>query len=119
MVWGTGSPAANSMQRRHGRCLRAFAGLPDAQFDALLTAETPPLVNVGCGTDVSIAELAELVKNTVGFGGALSYDTSKPDGTPRKLLDISKLENMGWRATTDLKEGLAIAYNDFLAAQLH
>ena len=120
VVWGTGAP------RREFLCSDDMAdacvhlmSLPDMQFDALLTAETPPLVNVGCGNDVSIAELAELVKKTVGFDGKLSFDTSKPDGTPRKLLDVSKLDNMGWRAATGLKEGLTIAYKDFLAAQLH
>jgi GDP-L-fucose synthase len=71
------------------------------------------LLNVGTGTDVTIRELAETVMDVVGFSGSLAFDASKPDGTPRKLLDVSRLSALGWRATTDLRAGVALAYEDF------
>jgi GDP-L-fucose synthase len=72
------------------------------------------LVNIGTGVDLTIRELAELVKRVVGFDGALSFDASKPDGTPRKLLDISLLSRLGWRAQVALEDGIARSYADFL-----
>ncbi len=71
---------------------------------------------MGTGTDVTIAELASLIAKVVGFEGALEYDRSKPDGTPRKLMDVSKLAELGWRARTALEEGIRLAYADFRAA---
>jgi len=73
-----------------------------------------PLVNIGTGTDVTIRELAETVVQVVGFEGDLTFDTSKPDGTPRKLMDVSRLADLGWRARTSLRDGIALAYADFL-----
>jgi GDP-L-fucose synthase len=73
-----------------------------------------PLINVGCGTDVSIRELAERVVKVVGFEGRLTFDTSKPDGTPRKLMDVSLLNSLGWQPKVGLDEGIALAYQDFL-----
>ncbi len=118
-IWGTGTPRREFMYSDDmaDACVHLMA-LPDMQFDPLFDIDIPPLVNIGCGIDVSIAELAELVKETVGFNGALTYDSSKPDGTPRKLLDVSKLGKLGWHATTGLKEGLATTYQDFRAMQL-
>jgi GDP-L-fucose synthase len=72
-------------------------------------------INVGTGEDVTIAEFAQLVAEVVGYAGALSFDASRPDGTPRKLLDVSKLSALGWRARTPLREGLKLAYADFIA----
>jgi GDP-L-fucose synthase len=72
---------------------------------------------VGVGEDVSIAELANLVRQVVGFGGEIVFDASKPDGTPRKLLDVARLNALGWRAATSLHTGLTRAYSDFLATQ--
>jgi GDP-L-fucose synthase len=74
-------------------------------------------VNVGVGEDVSIRELAETIKEIVGFDGAIVFDTSKPDGTPRKLMDVSRLQGLGWSAATPLVEGLRLAYEQFIAAQ--
>jgi GDP-L-fucose synthase len=93
--------------------------LPDAQFLPLLASDRndgiAPVVNVGVGTDLSIAELARLVAATVGFRGEIDYDTTKPDGTPRKLMDSSRLHALGWSARTTLEDGLKRAYEDFLA----
>jgi GDP-L-fucose synthase len=77
-----------------------------------------PLVNIGTGVDLTIAEIARLVAEVVGFRGALRFDTSRPDGTPQKLLDVSRLSKLGWKARTSLKEGVALAYDDFLASRL-
>ena len=73
-----------------------------------------PLVNIGTGTDVTIRELAETVIKVIGFQGNLSFDTTKPDGTPRKLMDVSRLHSLGWQARTALEDGIALAYQDFL-----
>jgi GDP-L-fucose synthase len=70
--------------------------------------------NVGAGSDVTIQELAETIMEVVGFQGAVSFDVSKPDGTPRKLLDVSKMKELGWEAKTGLREGITFAYKDFL-----
>ena len=72
------------------------------------------LVNIGSGEDITIAEFAHLVAATVGYGGTISYDTSRPDGTPRKLLDVSRLAGLGWRARTSLQDGLRLAYQAYL-----
>jgi GDP-L-fucose synthase len=72
------------------------------------------MLNIGTGKDVTIAEFAALVADVVGYKGKLTFNTSRPDGTPRKLLDVSKLNALGWRARIDLREGLADAYADFL-----
>ena len=71
-------------------------------------------VNLGTGKELSIKELAELVKKVVGFKGNITFDTTKPDGTPRKLLDVSKLEKLGWKYKTELEDGIKLAYEDFL-----
>ena len=104
-IWGTGSPR------------REFLHVDDlaAAILHLLEMENPPdLVNIGSGEDLPIADLARLVKDVVGFEGELGFDTSKPDGTPRKLLDISKLKGLGWSPSIDLESGLAATYQDFL-----
>jgi GDP-L-fucose synthase len=94
--------------------------LPDEQFVPLLGQDRndglAPLMNIGVGHDLSIRELAETVKNVVGYQGAIEFDTSKPDGTPRKLMDVGRLNAMGWTASTTMQDGLAVAYSDFLAS---
>jgi GDP-L-fucose synthase len=93
--------------------------LPDAQFIPLLGQDRndglAPLVNIGVGHDLTIRELAETVKKVVGFEGRLDFDATKPDGTPRKLLDVSRVTGLGWRASTGLEQGLKAAYQDYLA----
>ncbi|MFQ5481325.1 MAG: GDP-L-fucose synthase family protein [Nitrospinaceae bacterium] len=89
--------------------------LPDKQFLPLVNQDRiPPLVNIGVGKDMSIRELAERVREGVGFTGELDWDGSQPDGTPRKLMDVAKLTALGWTAPTGLREGLEKAYADFL-----
>ena len=104
-AWGTGSP------------LREFLHVDDlAEACAfLLKMENPPdLINVGTGTDVTIRELAERVAETVGYRGRIEWDSSKPDGTPRKLMDVAKLEALGWKARIGLRDGLQLTYQSFL-----
>ncbi len=106
VVWGTGSP------------MREFLyadDLADACVHLMQQGYDGPLVNIGTGTDVTIRELAETVVKVIGFQGELSFDTSKPDGTPRKLMDVSRLHGLGWQARTGLEDGIALAYQDFLA----
>jgi GDP-L-fucose synthase len=88
--------------------------LPAAKFEELVSDSVPPLVNIGCGEDQTIAELAQTVARVVGFRGSLRFDTSKPDGTPRKLLDSARINALGWRPRTRIDAGIAAAYQDFL-----
>ena len=106
VAWGTGAPR------------REFLHVDDLA-DAcafLLRCENPPdWINVGTGTDVTIRELTELVASVTGYRGRITWDSSKPDGTPRKLLDVSKLSNLGWRAKIALREGLEKTYASYRA----
>jgi GDP-L-fucose synthase len=77
----------------------------------------PSLVNIGTGEDISIKDLANLVKRITGFNGELEFDTSKPDGTPKKLMDASKLHSTGWKHKVELEDGIAMAYEDFLSKE--
>ncbi len=104
-VWGDGSP------------LREFLyadDLADALVFLMQHYNEKQFVNVGYGEDISIGELAQMVKETVGFQGDIEFDTSKPNGTPRKLMDSSRLFSLGWKPSVSLKEGIALAYQDFL-----
>lgn len=103
--WGSGKP------------LREFLHVDDMANACIHLMERyseEQTINIGSGKELSIFELAELVKKVVGFKGRITWDTSKPDGTPRKLLDISRISNLGWKPETDLEEGLRLAYQDFL-----
>ena len=88
--------------------------LADACVYLMNTYSGNETVNLGTGKELSIKELAELVKKVVGFKGNITFDTTKPDGTPRKLLDVSKLEKLGWKYKTELEDGIKLAYEDFL-----
>ena len=110
VVWGTGKPR------------REFLHVDDLASACLLLLEkydSPEIINIGCGEDVSIRELAELICDVVGFDGELAWDPSKPDGTPRKLLDVSKLHALGWKPTITLRDGIAQTYQWFLANWVH
>jgi GDP-L-fucose synthase len=103
--WGTGSP------------LREFLYSDDLARACVFLMENyseEPFINVGFGSDLSIRELAETVKRVVGFAGEIVWDKTKPDGTPRKLMDSSRLLALGWRPEVDLERGLRMAYEDFL-----
>ncbi len=115
VVWGTGTPCREFLYSDDmaDACVYLM-NLPNEKFFSLFVDDIAPLINVGCGKDQSIRELAELVKNVVGFGGELIFDTSKPDGTIRKLLDVSKLGQTGWKVKTELQEGIKLAYRDYL-----
>ncbi|WP_343320787.1 GDP-L-fucose synthase [Sphingobacterium multivorum] len=105
MIWGTGTP------------LREFLfsdDLADACVFLMNNYDEKQFVNIGIGEDISIKELAELIKDIIGYQGAISFDSSKPDGTPRKLMDVSKLHALGWKHRVNLREGIQLAYADFL-----
>jgi GDP-L-fucose synthase len=136
-VWGTGSPRREFLYSDDMAAACVFLmNLDDEPFDQVLASKGerptsppfvlsgahaeskgephPPLINIGCGEDLAIHQLAEQVRSAVGFGGAIEWDTTKPDGTPRKLLDVSRLLALGWRPKIALEEGIARAYHDFL-----
>ena len=119
-VWGSGTPKREFLYSEDmaDACVYLM-NLPDDKFVPLLGQDRndglPPLMNIGVGHDLSIRELAETVKDVVGFEGTLEFDASKPDGTPRKLMDVGRLNAMGWKATTDMRSGLAVAYRNFIA----
>lgn len=115
VVWGSGTPRREFMYSSDlGEAILFLLDLPDERFAALTHPEVTPLINIGVGEDVTIREVAELVKATVGYEGELKLDASKPDGTPRKLLDVGRLSALGWKARTPLGLGLKNAYQDFL-----
>jgi GDP-L-fucose synthase len=106
IVWGSGKPR------------REFLHVDDLASACLLLLEkydSPEIINVGCGEDISIRELAELICDVVGFNGELAWDTTKPDGTPRKLLDVTRIRALGWQPEISLREGIARTYEWFLA----
>jgi GDP-L-fucose synthase len=112
-AWGTGAPRREFMHVDDMADASVFLlGLRDAEFDRLARLDAP-LINIGTGKDLTIRELTELVRETVGFTGSIGWDTSKPNGTPRKQLDVSRLASFGWRHTIDLREGLVRTYADF------
>ncbi|QHS63114.1 GDP-L-fucose synthase [Chitinophaga agri] len=104
-VWGSGTPKREFLYADD---------LAAACVYLMLHYDGKELVNIGTGEDLTIRELAETVKEVVGYTGALVFDATKPDGTPRKLMDVSKLNNLGWKHSVELKEGLQLAYADFL-----
>lgn len=109
LVWGTGKPRREFLHADD---------LADACYFLMMHYNEPGLINIGVGQDISIAELADLIKEIVGFKGDIVYDTSRPDGTPQKLMDVSKLNALGWRPSISLVEGIRSVYeNQFLIRQ--
>ena len=108
VVWGTGTPRREFLHSED---------LADAVNFLIEHYDSPEIINVGCGQDVTIRELAELVCDVVGFTGTLEFDSTKPDGTPRKLLDVSKLTKLGWEAKIPLRKGIESTYEWFLKNQ--
>ena len=123
-VWGSGTPRREFLYSDDMAQACVFLmNLPDARYGALLGSDEtvtgrfePPLVNIGVGQDVTIAELAGLVSRVVGYTGGIVYDRTKPDGTPRKLMDVGLINAAGWTASTALAAGLTMAYAEFVAA---
>lgn len=122
-VWGTGTPRREFMHSDDmaDACVELMQ-LPEASFNALLGSDEsisgrfePPLINIGVGHDVTIAELASLIRDVVGYEGEIVFDNGKPDGTPRKLLDVSRLQATGWRPRVTLEQGLRSVYPDFVS----
>src|SRR4029453_465462 len=108
VVWGTGTPRREFLY---------VDDLADACIHLMKNYSERELINIGTGEDITIAEFARLVAATVGYSGEIGFDTSRPDGAPRKLLDLSKLAKLGWRATTSLQDGIRLAYQAFLNEQ--
>jgi len=116
VVWGTGTPRREFLYSDDmADACTYLLDLRDEAFDRIVRSSELPLINIGAGKDLTIRELAEMVASVVGFGGGIEFDTSKPDGTPRKLLDTARLGALGWTARVPLREGIERAYRDFLA----
>ena len=121
-IWGSGKPMREFLYSDElGDAAIYLMNLPDEKFNQILDKATateeppmPPLVNIGTGKDITIKELAELVKEIVGFSGDLEWDNTKPDGTPRKLLDVTRMKTVGWEAKINLREGIKNAYLSYL-----
>ena len=108
MVWGSGTPRREFLY---------VDDLADACIHLMKNYSSDELINVGIGEDITIAEFARVVAATVGYTGGISFDHSKPDGTPQKLLDVGRLERLGWRARTSLEDGMKLAYQAYLREQ--
>jgi len=116
-VWGTGTVRREFLHSDDMADACVFLmNLPDEVYGPMVQSESQaPLLNVGCGEDLTVRELAELIGEVVGFKGGLVFDTSKPDGTPRKLLDVSRLKELGWQASISLRDGLTAVYQEYSA----
>jgi len=110
-VWGTGTPRREFLHVDDfaDACLHIFR-LDDGTFQSLITRNDTPLINIGCGSDTTIGSLAEMIKEITGFSGKIEFDTTRPDGTPQKLLDVSRLNGLGWSYTIPLKKGIRQTY---------
>jgi GDP-L-fucose synthase len=126
VIWGTGTPRREFMYSDDmaDACVHVM-NLEEAVYTSLLGSDEsvshrfePPLINIGVGNDLTIRELAETVRDVVGYAGGIAYDASKPDGTPRKLMSVERLNALDWKAKTSLSTGLAQAYQDFLQGHL-
>ena len=121
-VWGTGNAEREFLYSDDlGGAAIFLMNLSRADFAAISGRDSsdgsdslPPLVNIGVGKDLTIRELVDVVKEVVGFKGNVVWDTSKPDGTPKKLLDVSRMNELGWKANTELRQGIKLAYKDYL-----
>lgn len=107
-IWGTGAPRREFLY---------VDDMADACVHLMKTFSGPELVNIGVGKDITIAEFARIVAVIVGYRGEVTFDHSRPDGTPRKMLDVTRLEKLGWRAQTSLKDGIELAYQAYLSAE--
>lgn len=115
VVWGTGTPKREFLYSEDmaDACIFLLEQ-PEDKLASLFNEALPPLVNIGCGEDLTIKELAEMVAEVVGFKGELTFDTSKPDGTMRKVMDVSRINKLGWKRTMQLNDGIGLSYKDML-----
>ena len=115
VVWGTGTPRREFLYSEDmaDACIFLLEQ-NEARIASLFNEDKPPLVNIGCGEDLTIRELAELAAAVVGFKGNLTFDPSKPDGTMRKVMDVTRINKLGWQRTMQLKDGIALSYQDML-----
>ena len=115
VIWGTGTPKREFLFNKDmAKACVYLINLDDEKYQTFLNEQTAPVLNIGTGEDQTIAELAQLVADVVGYSGELVYDKSKPDGTMQKLLDVSRVKSLGWEATVDLRAGIEIAYGSWL-----
>ena len=118
VLWGSGTPKREFLYVDDlANALVFLATLDEERYNALVEPAQCPLINVGTGTDLTIRELAETVARVVGYTGKFVQDTSKPDGTMRKVMDVSKIQSLGWKANTSLQEGITMTYRTFSEAQ--
>ncbi len=112
VVWGTGTPRRELLYSDDlAQACVFLLNLDEATYSTLLTEDAPPLINIGTGEDVTIRKLAETVARVLGFHGELVFDSTKPDGTPRKLMDVTRLHNLGWHHTTGLEQGIGLTWD--------
>ena len=115
-IWGTGTPRREFLyvDDMADACVYLMS-LPDDKFNQVIDDKiNPPLFNVGCGSDIAIKDLALLVKDIIGFSGVIDWDTTKPDGTPQRLLNVGKIASLGWESKVELHQGIAVTYKAFL-----
>jgi GDP-L-fucose synthase len=118
VLWGSGKPKREFLYVDDlANALVFLATLDDQRFDALVVPTQCPLINIGTGADLTIRELAETIAAVIGYRGRFVQDTSKPDGTMRKVMDVSKIDGLGWKATTSLQQGIAQTYRIFCETQ--
>lgn len=120
-VWGSGAPRREFIYSEDlaDACVFLMEQDADSFSSAFADNAAAPLINVGCGEDLSIRELIDVIRSVIGYQGETVWDTAKPDGTPRKLLDVSRLEALGWRPQTPLRQGIAEAYEAYLSSIEH
>ncbi len=115
VLWGSGTPKREFLYVDDlANALVFLAALDDTRYNTLVEPSCCPLINVGSGKDLTIRESAETIAEVVGYQGKFVQDTSKPDGTMRKIMDVSKIRNLGWQAATSLSDGVRLAYSDFI-----
>ena len=115
-VWGSGSPRREFLFSKDlADAIFFLLNMDDDKYNLLIKDDICPVVNIGSGTDISIRELAGLISKVVGYKGILKNDISKPDGTMRKLLDVNKMNNLGWKYSTELIDGLSVTYNSYIS----
>jgi GDP-L-fucose synthase len=119
VLWGSGKPRREFLYADDlANALVFLATLDDERYNALVAPAQCPLINVGTGADLTIRELAETIADVVGYTGKFVQDTSKPDGTMRKVLDVGKIQGLGWKATTSLKQGINLTYKIFSSPEI-